>query len=241
MREQIIFEIQRIAKASSNGRPPGQEAFEKISGIKKHTWLGKYWVKWSEALLEAGYEANKLNEKLELDIVFMRYALAVRLLCKVPTRAELDMLRTKDPTFPLFKSVIKQFNTKAELFAELKSWCARTPDFEDVAEMLPAYNAAPPSVPSMKPSIPSMKEGYVYLLKSGAFYKVGRGENLEKRVKQIRTALPDTSSLEHAIRTDDPVGIETYWHRRFDEKRANGEWFKLTTSDIAAFKKRKFQ
>lgn len=44
-------------------------------------------------------------------------------------------------------------------------------------------------------------------------------------------------TVEHTLTTDDPVGIERYWHQRFAERRLNGEWFALSREDVAAFRR----
>ncbi len=119
----------------------------------------------------------------------------------------------------------------------IRNRTAGNPEYDDVTALLPA--PATKAVP--KAASPRMVEGSVYLIRSGDFYKIGRSDDLERRVKEIRTALPEKATLLHTIRTDDPPGIEAYWHRRFADRRANGEWFKLSALDLSAFRKRKFQ
>ena len=79
--------------------------------------------------------------------------------------------------------------------------------------------------------------GFVYLLKCGKFYKIGKTNTAGRREYELAVQLPEKFKTVHVIRTDDPSGIEAYWHKRFETKRRNGEWFDLDALDVAAFKR----
>lgn len=81
---------------------------------------------------------------------------------------------------------------------------------------------------------------FVYLMKSGKYYKIGRSNDAERRAYDLRLQMPEKLELIHKIKTDDSIGIEEYWHKRFKDKRKNGEWFELTRQDVEIFKRRKF-
>lgn len=86
----------------------------------------------------------------------------------------------------------------------------------------------------------NLQSGSVYLIRSGRHHKVGRTNQLGRRMAEIKLQLPERADLIHMIETDDAIGIERYWHTRFADRRANGEWFLLSRADVAAFKRRRF-
>ncbi len=82
--------------------------------------------------------------------------------------------------------------------------------------------------------------GYVYLVKSGRFFKLGKTNAAGRREYELGIQLPEKVKTVHVITTDDAAGIEAYWHKRFAGKPKKGEWFQLTQADVSAFKRRKF-
>jgi hypothetical protein len=237
MKEHILNEIKRLA-AESGGKAPGKIQFEQETGIAEHDWSGKLWVRWSDAIVEAGLTPNKMQERLSNDFVMDKYADVCRHFGRPPTMAELRFYARQTPNFISHNTFSKHFGSKNGVIAALRDRAIERGE-EDLVAILPEA-AASPSTPEPAKST-KVFEGWVYLLQSGGHFKIGRSDELEKRVKQIAVSLPEKVELVHAIRTDDPPGIETYWHRRFADRRANVEWFKLSPADVRAFKKRKFQ
>jgi hypothetical protein len=71
-KETILSEIRRLA-GRSGGRPPGQEAFAKATGIGEHEWKGVFWRRWSEVQAEAGFPPNKFGGRTDDAFVLDQY------------------------------------------------------------------------------------------------------------------------------------------------------------------------
>lgn len=234
-REQILDEIKRTA-ARNGGKPLGTDRFEQETGIKQYDW-GKYWARFGEAQRAAGFEPNQMAGAHPEDYIAEQVALIARKLGKFPTFREIVVERQTNPELPT-KNVFQRFGGKAGLARLTKAFCAARPEYQDVVglcdEVLADGSSESDDTAGEEVSDNS---GEVYLYKSGRYYKIGKTNDTVRRGTELRLQLPETPVLVHSIKTDDPTGVELYWHRRFAGKRVNGEWFDLGAAEIRAFKR----
>jgi hypothetical protein len=234
----ILEEIRRTA-AANGGTPLGFKRFQRETGIRYADWFGKYWKGWGDALREAGFEPNTLQLRIADEVLLERFVDLTRELGRIPVKGDLRLKRRSDPAFPNDK-VFERFGSKAQLLRRARDYCSARPDLHSVAELFSTDAAPDEPEPDPIKAVPA-PVGYVYLLRFGRHYKVGRTNSLGRRQRELEIQLPERARTVHVIKTDDPVGIEAYWHNRFASKRGNGEWFDLDPEDVAAFKRRSFQ
>jgi hypothetical protein len=235
----ILSEIKRTA-ALNGGKPYGYKRFESETGIKYSDWYGIFWARWSDALAETGFVANALNAPYDATFLVRKYSDLARDLSRLPSSGDLRLRARSEPGFPSHNTFAR-LGSKAEFIKQVADYCRGRDGYADV---LPLCERYAPHANSMidASSSPDNESafGVVYLMKSGRSYKIGRSNSAGRREYELAIQLPKRAILIHAIKTDDPCGIEAYWHKRFGAKRQNGEWFALDVADVKAFKRRKF-
>lgn len=237
-RETILNAIRRTADANE-GVPLGKTRFERETGIKESDWSGRYWVRWSDALAEAGFQPNVMQGRYH-DLELLEHLVrVVEDLGKWPTTAELKLYARQNPGFPSHNSIrrLGRRQEQAQLVIDHEAELAPSSDVLALCRSVVAQDRKESTVGEPVP--PSTTTGFVYLLKSGRYFKIGHSNDASRRAYEIRLQMPEKVTVVHEIETDDAPGIEAYWHRRFASKRRNGEWFVLDRSEVAAFRSRK--
>ena len=232
-KEDILNEIRRTAKENS-GIPLGKDRFAKETGIRPYDW-GKYWARFSDAHKEAGFTPNQLKISHSEEFLFEKVIGLIRKLGKFPTSLEIRVEKNTDDKFPDSSILFRRFGSKQGLIQKISGYCKTQGDCADVIQicepLLKESNEQEDSDAGLVQTL-----GEVYLFKSGKYYKIGKTNDTVRRGSELRIQLPENLNLIHSIKTDDPSGIETYWHKRFEPKRMNGEWFDLTSSEVKAFR-----
>lgn len=232
----ILNEIRRLAKANG-GKPPGVRKFESETGIKKSDWFPDTWLRWGDALQEAGFTRNVLQQPLSHGLLIEHYVKLAQKLGRLPIKGELIRESKSNPSFPS-ETTFRRLGDREKLLKSVVDFCRETSRFDDVLALCESKlheldrNAESPLTTKTKPNT-----GFVYLMKSGRHYKIGRTNCLGRREWELGIKIPIPPKTIHRIETDDPVGVEAYWHKRFGDKRGEGEWFNLSNEDVSAFKR----
>jgi hypothetical protein len=237
-RESIVAEIRRTA-ADNGGIPLGLQAFRRETGIKKTDWYGRFWARWGDALVEAGFSPNQMQEALAEDHLIKKLTELIRELGHFPVEGELRLKARTDPSFPSH-TTFSRLGSKRQRAARVLSYCEARREFDDVIAVCRPITVPVESPVETDGHHEEAAFGSVYLLRSGHNYKIGKTNAAGRRERELQIQLPEKAEITHVIRTDDPGGIEAYWHNRFSDKRKNGEWFALSSEDIRAFRRRKF-
>lgn len=238
-RQHILGEIKRVAKANG-GKAPGKQKFTRETGIKESDWYPQHWLRWSDALREAELSPNEMETAWSSDILLERYISLIRELKHIPVVGELRRKSKKDPDFPSH-TAFRRFGGKHKLLTAIIDYCKQRVGYDDIIEVCSEVSNEEQTAYRHEKESPEQEVvGFVYLMKSGRHYKIGRTNAVGRRQYELAIQLPEKANTVHVIKTDDPIGIEAYWHNRFEAKRGNGEWFDLSSEDIKAFKRRKF-
>lgn len=215
----ILDEIRRTA-TENGGTPLGRGAFFRETGIKPNDWYGRYWARWGDALQEAGFSPNEMQAALPEEELIRKYISMIQELGHFPSEGEVRLKDRSDPAFPSH-STFARLGPKRDLATKIIRYCERVGGLESVVALC-RERAQPVEDQRQTTRVPSSADdvGFVYLMRSGRYYKIGKTNAVGRREHELAIQLPDKATTVHVIRTDDPSGIESYWHRRFEAK----EW-----------------
>ncbi len=239
LEKQDIVEAIRAA-TQENGSPPGRVTFETLTGIRRHEWYGRYWANWGQALQEAGFSPNSRTLAADREKLLAAYLDLIVELGHVPTEGELRVKTRNSTDLPSHSTFRTALGRKNELLKRVLAFAVEKQADPETLSIIKASIAPQDERFVVAPTAKESKDGFVYLIKSGKNFKIGRTNAIDRRQFEIGMQLPEKIEPLHAIRTDDPSGIEAYWHNRFRDKRLNGEWFRLSSEDVRTFKRRKF-
>lgn len=76
------------------------------------------------------------------------------------------------------------------------------------------------------------KDGFVYVLISSGYFKIGRSKSPQRRLSDLQMATPHKIDLYMHVHTERPDYVEKELHLRFHNKRKRGEWYELSNEDL---------
>jgi hypothetical protein len=163
-KKQILDMIRRIAEADS-GKAPGSQRFESEAGVKKADWYPKYWLRWGDAVREAGCESNLFSTSYDPEVLIRKYIDLIRELQSFPIEGQLMVKRKGDKTFA-DRSAFKRLGPKSQRAARVLEYCRTHEGFEDIVPFCAQAITVRP-LDAGEESTEGHSLEYVYLVRHG--------------------------------------------------------------------------
>jgi len=152
------------------------------------------------------------------------------------TRGSLDVKHLNNANFPDSSTFYKNLGLTKNLAFTILQHIKDKKGYDDVVKICNLIVEKYQKI-NETPETDKAESGFVYLGFQHGDYKIGFAEDLNRRRDDITLLGSEPIKWLHEIETDDMRGVERYWHNRFKSKRLRGEWYKLNSSDVKAFKR----
>src|SRR5439155_5672728 len=155
--------------------------FTTVTGIKQSDWYGRFWARWGDAVREAGHQPQERKVAYERSKLLDHLRNLVVKLGHFPTYAEWRLEGKISKGFPAHNT-FRTLGSRAEAARELLSHCADDPKFAIVQEVCRPLIANDSEAEPRSASAPDKDTfGFVYLLRAGKYYKIGKTNFAERR------------------------------------------------------------
>ena len=170
-KKHILEEIKRTAKANG-GMPLGWRKFHAETGIRDHDWQ-KHWARWGEAQVEAGFTPNVLTAAIGEKALLEALIGLIRELGRFPAVSDLTVKHAREPGFPTEKTY-RRFGGQNALASRVLQYCSEHDGYDDIETLCQARANAGAAHKTTVAESAASELGYVYLLRSGRHYKIGK-------------------------------------------------------------------
>ena len=158
----IINEIKRTAE-KNGGQPLGMIGFYKATGIKIADWRGKLWLRWSDAVKEAGLSPNKKSGPYDEEMLIEKFIGLMRELGHFPLSTELEKKGYHNRTFPSHMAFRAHWGSRIQQATRITLYCQSHKGLADILAMCePVLKSQDPdfSVVLFRPNFMLASEGY---------------------------------------------------------------------------------
>ena len=201
MKDEILNLLRDIA--GTEGGDVSMRHFMALSGIKEKQIVGAHWPTWNDAKRDAGLDTKPfVRERVQEDPIIPSIAVLLSTLERWPTENELRLAKKKNASIPSTR-VFRRLSVDRNFLCKLETHCSGIPVMASVSNVISDKLRE-----SLKVELTSLSTvGYVYMMRSGRSYKIGRTNSPARRHREVRLDLPEPTNLVHSIETDDAAAF----------------------------------